>query len=78
MFPTTSTSTIGVFNNEAHAEGVCSLHVAHVADHHWSLLDYNQALGAEGVIPNRQIKSFLRDFQQFTHNIPSGKIVGFF
>ena len=35
------------------------------------------ALGAEGVIPSRQIESFLRDFKQFTHNIPSGKIVGF-
>ena len=37
----------------------------------------HQALGAEGVIPSKQIKSFLRDFKQFTHNIPSGKIVGF-
>ena len=36
-----------------------------------------QTLGAEGVIPSRQIESFLRDFKQFTHNIPSGKIVGF-
>ena len=36
------------------------------------------SLGAEGVIPSRQIESFLRDFKQFTHNIPSGKIVGFF
>jgi len=35
-------------------------------------------LGAEGVIPSRQIGGFLRDFKQFTHNIPSGKIVGFF
>jgi len=36
------------------------------------------SLGAEGVIPSRQIEGFLRDFKQFTHNIPSGKIVGFF
>ena len=34
-------------------------------------------LGTEGVIPSRQIESFLRDFKQFTHNIPSRKIVGF-
>jgi len=38
---------------------------------------YILTLGAEGVIPSRQIESFLRDFKQFTHNIPSGKIVGF-
>ena len=36
-----------------------------------------KSLGAEGVIPSRQIEGFLRDFKQFTHNIPSGKIVGF-
>ena len=35
----------------------------------------NLALGAEGVIPSRQIEGFLRDFKQFTHNIPSGQIV---
>jgi len=37
-----------------------------------------ETLGAEGVISSRQIEGFLRDFKQFTHNIPSGKIVGFF
>ena len=36
------------------------------------------ALGAKGVIPSRQIESFLRVFKQYTHNIPSGQIVGFF
>ena len=35
-------------------------------------------LGAEGVIPSRQIEGFLRDFKQYTHNIPKGQIVGFF
>jgi len=33
-----------------------------------------ETLGAEGVLPSRQIESFLRDFKQFTHTIPSGQI----
>ena len=33
------------------------------------------ALGAEGVLPSRQIESFLRVFKQFTHNLPSRQVV---
>ena len=32
-------------------------------------------LGTEGVLPSRQIESFLRVFKQFTHNLPSRQVV---
>ena len=32
---------------------------------------HKPTLGAEGVLPSRQIESFLRVFKQFTHNLPS-------
>ena len=35
------------------------------------------ALGAEGVLPSRQIESFLRVFKQFTHTLPSRQVVGY-
>ena len=35
-----------------------------------------QALGAEGVLPSRQIESFLRVFKQFAHTLPSRQVVG--
>ena len=47
-------------------------------EHPIEVVDDSEALGAEGVIPSRQIEGFLRDFKQFTHNMPSGQIVGFF
>ena len=34
------------------------------------------ALGAEGVLPSRQIESFLRVFKQFAHTLPSRQVVG--
>ena len=34
-------------------------------------------LGAEGVLPSRQIESFLRVFIQFTHNLPSRQVVSY-
>ena len=33
-------------------------------------------LGAEGVLPSRQIESFLRVFKQFAHTLPSRQVVG--
>ena len=35
-------------------------------------------LGAEGVLPSRQIESFLRVFKQFTHNLPSRHVVAIY
>ena len=32
------------------------------------------SLGAEGVLPGRQIEGFLRDFKQFAHILPSRQI----
>ena len=37
-----------------------------------SLYQGPMALGAEGVLPGRQIESFLRVFKQFTLNLPRG------
>ena len=34
-------------------------------------------LGAEGVLPSRQIESFLRVFKQLTHNLPSRQVVSY-
>ena len=45
-------------------------------------VDYNDdlssrvSLGAEGVLPSRQIESFLRVFKQFAHTLPSRQVVG--
>ena len=36
-----------------------------------------QSLGAEGVLPSRQIESFWRVFKQFTHNLPSRQVVSY-
>ena len=44
----------------------------------WVLNLNCDTLGTEGVIPSKQIESFLKDFEQFIHNLFSGKIVGFF
>ena len=35
------------------------------------------SLGAEGVLPSRQIESFLRVFKQFTQTLPSRQVVGY-
>ena len=35
-----------------------------------------KALGAEGVLPSRQIESFLRVFKQFAHTLLSRQVVG--
>ena len=45
----------------------------------WSIhhLDhFSKTLGAEGVLPSRQIESFLRVFKQFAHTLPSRQVVG--
>ena len=34
------------------------------------------SLGAEGVLPSREIESFLRVFKQFAHTLPSRQVVG--
>ena len=42
----------------------------------WDDVDGRDALGAEGVLPSRQIESFLRVFKQFAHTLPSRQVVG--
>ena len=37
----------------------------------------SDSLGAEGVLPSRQIESFLRVFKQFTPNLPSRQVVSY-
>ena len=41
-----------------------------------ALWAYALTLGAGGVLPSRQIESFLRVFKQFAHTLPSRQVVG--
>ena len=54
--------------NKAHREMLAAFKVAH---------QEKRTLGAEGVLPSRQIESFLRVFKQFTHTLPSRQVVGY-
>ena len=39
-----------------------------------AMTQYSRSLGAEGVLPGRQIESLLRVFKQFTLNLPRGEL----
>ena len=47
---------------------------AHNTANHPLQATFKDTLGAEGVLPSRQIEGFLRDFKQFACILPSGQI----
>ena len=47
-----------IFNNDARAEGVRSLHAARGRDHHCSILDYDQIWAARQAAAHREVTPF--------------------